>query len=68
MIVFDWTTIRPEFHDGQLTREAVIKSAFQQWLGGNDGYEDMNSCELQSLFDVFRASWIICEHTIGAKP
>jgi len=67
MIVFDWTTIQPKFKDGQPTREAVIKSAFQQWLDGNDGYEDLNRAELQGLFDTFRASWIICEHTIGAK-
>ena len=67
MNVFDWDTIRPELNEGQLTREAVIKSAFQQWLDGNDGYDDMSSSELQAMFWLFRASWIICEHTIGAK-
>ena len=65
MIAFDWDTIRPKLAV-QPTREAVIKSAFQQWLDGNDGYEDISTPELQSLFDLFRASWIICEHTIGA--
>ena len=65
MIAFDWDTIRPKLAV-QPTREAVIKSAFQQWLDGNDGYEDMSTPELRALFDLFRASWIICEHTIGA--
>ena len=68
MIVFDWTIIRHKLDDEQLTREAVIKSAFQKWVNGSDCYEDASSCELQGLFDTFRASWIICEHTIGAKP
>ena len=66
MIAFDWDTVRPKLNDGQPTREAVIRSAFQQWLDGNDGYEDLNDLELQGLFDLFRASWIICEHTVGA--
>ena len=66
MIAFDWDTVRPKLNDGQPTREAVIRSAFQQWLDGNDGYEDFNDLELQGLFDLFRASWIICEHIVGA--
>lgn len=64
MIAFDWDEVRPELEDTQPTREFVIKSAFQQWLDGNDGYEDMNAPELQGLFYIFRASWIICEHTV----
>ena len=64
--VFDWDKIRPKFEE-QATRDATIKAAFQQYLDGNSGYEDMNSCELQGLHDLFRASWIICEHTIGGS-
>lgn len=65
MIVFDWEKIRPKLHEKQATQEAVIKVAFQQYIDGYDCYEDMSSCEMQGLFDLFRASWIICEHTIG---
>ena len=64
MTVFDWEELRQKLQR-QATRDATIKAAFQQWIDGNDGYDDMNSCELQGLFSLFRASWVICEHTIG---
>ncbi len=66
MTAFDWDIIRPRLNESQPTREAVIRSAFQQWIDGSDCYDDLNSLELQGLLDLFRASWIICEHTIGA--
>ena len=64
MTIFDWAKVRPKLNGKQATQEVVIKAAFQQWIDGNDGYDDMNSCELQGLFSLFRASWVICEHTI----
>ena len=64
MTVFDWEELRPKLQK-QATRDATIEAAFQQWIDGSDCYDDMSSCELQGLFDLFRASWIICEHTIG---
>lgn len=67
MNVFDWEEIRPKLLGKQATREAVIRVAFQQYIDGNDCYDDVSSCELQGLFDLFRASWIICEHIIGAE-
>jgi len=67
MTVFDWEEIRPKLHTRQATRDAPVKAAFQQYIEGNDCYDDMSSAELRGLFDVFRTSWIICEHTIGDK-
>ncbi len=66
MNVFDWDTIRPKLTEVQPTREAVIKSAFQQVLDGSDCYDDMNCLELEGMFTMFRGAWILCEHTIGA--
>jgi len=67
MNVFDWEKIRVRLNEKQPTRKAVIKAAFQQWIDGSDAYDDLSSCELQGLFGVFEASWIICEHLIGAS-
>ncbi len=64
MNIFDWDEIRPKL-DKQATRDATIKAAFQKWIEGNDCYDDWGGSELRGLFDIFRASWIICEHTIG---
>ena len=63
MTIFDWEEIRPKLQK-QATRDATIKAAFQQWIDGNDVYDDMHNCELERLFGLFRASWIICEHII----
>jgi len=65
MNVFDWEKIRQKLHEKQPTRNAAIKAAFQQWINGSDCYDDMSSCEIDNLFDVFQGAWIICEDTIG---
>ncbi len=62
MNVFDWDEIRPKLAK-QATRDTTIQAAFQKWIKGNDCYDDCG--DLMGLFDLFRASWIICEHTIG---
>ena len=66
MTIFDWEELRPKLQK-QSTRDATIKAAFQQWMDGNERFDDMSSCEIQGMFDMFRASWIICEHTIGGE-
>ena len=67
MIVFDWEEIRLKLHAKQATQDATVEAAFRQYIEGNDCYDDVSSAELRGLFDVFRTSWIICEHTIGDK-
>jgi hypothetical protein len=62
MIVFDWDEIRPKLREVQLTREAVIKNAFQQVIDGSECYNDLDSLELDAMFTMFRGAWIICEH------
>ena len=64
MNIFDWEEIRPKLQK-QSTRDATIKAAFQQWIDGHSDYDDKNVLELHGLFNLFRAGWIICEHTIG---
>jgi hypothetical protein len=66
MNVFDWDKIRPKFKK-QATRDITIGAAFQQYLDGNSGYEDESSGDLNDLYDVFRAAWIICEHMVGGS-
>ncbi len=64
MNIFDWDEVRPKFYDKQATRDATIKAAFQQYIDGNECYDDMKGAELRGLFAMFRTSWIICEHVL----
>lgn len=64
MVIFDWNTIRAKYNDKQPTREAVIRAAFQQWVDGNSCFADANSLEMGAFYDVFKASWLICEETM----
>ena len=59
MQVFDWEVLRPLLKES-CTRDRTIQHAFYQWTNGNS-YGDMSSSEMQSLFEVFRAGWIISE-------
>lgn len=63
MNVFDWDIVRPKF-EKQSTRDAFIRAAFKQYVEGNSCYEDMDGQEAANLFDMFRASWIICENLL----
>ena len=64
MTVFDWDKLRPKL-DKQATRDATIKAAFQQWMDGHSDFDEMSSCEIQGMYGMFRAAWIICEHVFG---
>ena len=66
MNVFEWEEVRPKF-EKQATRDILIGAAFQQYLDGNSCYEDMSGRELNELYEMFRASWIICEHVTGVN-
>jgi hypothetical protein len=65
MNVFNWDEVRIKFSK-QATRDVTIGIAFQQYLDGNSCYEDKSSGDLNDLYDMFRAAWIICEHMVGA--
>lgn len=65
MNVFDWEEIRIRLQGKQATRDAIIKVAFQQWIDRHSDLDDKSGCELQELFGLFAAGWIICEHITG---
>ena len=61
MEVFNWDNLREELSITRKrdTRDIVIERAFQQWIEGHDGYEDKSKPEMDELFHIFKAAWII---------
>ena len=61
MDIFDWQEFRDNDQSTQRTRDTVITKAFEQYMEGNDWFNDLSSIEMQSYFSTFRAAWIIHE-------
>jgi hypothetical protein len=59
--IFDWGELRLRLTEKQATRDATIREAFDQWVEGHSGFDEASQSEMEEFFNLFRASWIICE-------
>ena len=61
MDVFDWEEFRKRVLEYQPTRAAIIVRAFEQYVSGNDSFEDKSSAEMSDYFETWKSAWILCE-------
>lgn len=61
MNIFDWEDFRKRLEAKEPTRDAVIARAFEQYVNGNDSFEDKSSAEMSDYFATFRSAWILSE-------
>lgn len=67
MTVFDWEEFRQRMIDYQPTRAAMIVRAFEQYVKGNDSFEDISTAEMEDHFQTFKSAWLLSEMTSRAS-
>lgn len=60
-MIIQWAKFRRALEEKNLTREAVIKQAFKEYIAGNDSFEDKSTAEMEDYFSTFRSAWILAE-------
>lgn len=60
-MIIEWGKFRKALDEKNLTQEAVIKKAFEEYVKGNDSFEDKSTAQMQDYFATFRSAWILSE-------
>lgn len=62
--VFEWNNYRKLCDDDKL-KDILIRSAYHQWLRGNDVDEDWGTTERMLSYDMFKAGFIACQSILN---
>lgn len=61
--IIDWKALRAELGRNDPTRERTIRLHWAHYLSGNpdtkDNVEDMSRPQMEEVFSLFRAAWIL---------
>lgn len=59
MKIFSWKGFRNLFNQNCQTKEFVIRTAFNQYCAGNNGFENATMSEMNRRYELFRAGYLV---------